>query len=176
MTPDQISVAGLILVMFVLFAWNRWRYDIVAVISLVALVALEWRPCGWMALSASLARLGLGVVFVTGLGWAVWLVERTSRRLLAKRSVSSLRGGSMAVPLLAMNGLPGQMTVHTSNPLDIDAWYYGRKRRKLNQSATTVAAYSLLFALLVLLAGFLTGCNEIYEMPEGLRSIPVQRT
>ncbi|MDP6795800.1 MAG: DUF4159 domain-containing protein [Verrucomicrobiota bacterium] len=118
---------------------------------------------GWMTLSASLARLGLGVVFVTGMGWTVWLVERASRRLLAKRSISSIRG----VPLLAMNGLPGQVTVHTSNPLDIDAWYYGRKRRKLNQSATTVAAYSLLFALLVLLAGFLTGCNEIYEMPEG---------
>ena len=122
---------------------------------------------GWMALSASLARLGLGVVFVTGLGWAVWLVERTSRRLLAKRSVTSLRGGSTAVPLLAMNGAPGRTAVRSSNPLDIEAWYYGRKRRKLNQSATTVAAYSLLFALLLLLAGFLTGCNEIYEMPEG---------
>ena len=41
MTPDQKAVAGLILVMFALFAWNKWRYDIVAVISLVALVALD---------------------------------------------------------------------------------------------------------------------------------------
>ena len=122
---------------------------------------------GWIALSASLARLGLGVVFVTGLGWAVWLVERTSRRLMAKRSVTSLRGGSTALPLLAMNGAPSRPSVRSSNPLDIEAWYYGRKRRKLNQSATTVAVYSLLFALLLLLAGFLTGCNEIYEMPEG---------
>ncbi|MEC8973490.1 MAG: SLC13 family permease, partial [Verrucomicrobiota bacterium] len=41
MTPDQFAVAGLIAVMFALFAWNRWRYDIVAVLSLVALVALD---------------------------------------------------------------------------------------------------------------------------------------
>ena len=41
MDPDQIAVTGLILVMFSLFAWNKWRYDIVAVISLVALVALD---------------------------------------------------------------------------------------------------------------------------------------
>ena len=41
MTPDQFAVTGLIAVMFALFAWNRWRYDIVAVLSLVALVALD---------------------------------------------------------------------------------------------------------------------------------------
>ena len=41
MTSDQFAVAGLIAVMFALFAWNRWRYDIVAVLSLVALVALD---------------------------------------------------------------------------------------------------------------------------------------
>ena len=41
MTSDQTAVTVLILVMFTLFAWNRWRYDIVAVFSLVALVALD---------------------------------------------------------------------------------------------------------------------------------------
>jgi len=41
MTPDQSAVTGLILVMFGLFAWNKWRYDVVAVISLVALVVLD---------------------------------------------------------------------------------------------------------------------------------------
>ena len=122
---------------------------------------------GWMTLSASLARLGLGLVFVIGLGWVVWLVERSSRLLLAKRCVTSLRGGSTAVPLLAMNGALGRSVVRTSNPLDIAAWYYGRKHRKLNQSAGTVATYSVLFALLILLASALTGCNEIYEMPDG---------
>ena len=41
MNPDQIAITGLILVKFALFAWNKWRYDIVAVIALVALVALD---------------------------------------------------------------------------------------------------------------------------------------
>ena len=122
---------------------------------------------GWIALSASLAQLGLGLVFVTGLGWTVWLVERASRSLLAKRNLPSLLGGSSAGPLVSMNSQLGQATVHTSNPLDIEAWYYGTKRRKLNQSATTMALYTIIFILLLLLATHLTGCKEIYELPDG---------
>jgi len=118
---------------------------------------------GWMALSATLARLGLGIVFVVGLGWAVWLMERASKMLLPKRRSTCLA----PMPLLAMNGTLRQSAVRTSNPLDIAAWYYGRKHRKLNQSAGTVATYCVLFALLLLLASALTGCNEIYEMPDG---------
>jgi di/tricarboxylate transporter len=41
MTPDQIAVIGLIVVMFALFAWNRWRYDVVAVFALISLVVLD---------------------------------------------------------------------------------------------------------------------------------------
>ena len=41
MTPDQIAVIGLIVVMFALFAWNRWRYDVVAVFGLISLVVLD---------------------------------------------------------------------------------------------------------------------------------------
>ena len=41
MTPDQIAVIGLIAVMFALFAWNRWRYDVVAVFALISLVVLD---------------------------------------------------------------------------------------------------------------------------------------
>ena len=98
---------------------------------------------GWIALSASLAQLGLGLVFVTGLGWTVWLVERASRSLLAKRNLPSHLGGSSAGPLVSMNSQLGQATVRTSNPLDIEAWYYGTKRRKLNQSATTMVLYTI---------------------------------
>jgi di/tricarboxylate transporter len=41
MTPDQIAVIGLIVVMFALFAWNKWRYDVVAVFALISLVVLD---------------------------------------------------------------------------------------------------------------------------------------
>jgi hypothetical protein len=41
MTPEQIAVIGLIVVMFALFAWNKWRYDVVAVLGLSSLVVLD---------------------------------------------------------------------------------------------------------------------------------------
>ena len=66
-----------------------------------------------------------------------------------------------------MNSTLGQTSVRTSNPLDIEAWYYGAKRRKLNQSATAMVLYTIVFILLLLLATQLTGCNEIYELPDG---------
>ena len=175
--PEWLLLVLLTLVVVFAANWAKTAFPLGqilfrAAVSTVILPAWLWLVMvpawlGWITLSASLARLGLGLVFVVGLCWVVWLVERASRFLLVKRSVTSLRGGSTAVPLLAMNGALGQTAGRTSNPLDIEAWYYGRKSRKLNQSASTVAAYSLLFALLVLLAGVLTGCNEIYEMPEG---------
>ena len=175
--PEWLLLVLLTLVVVFAVNWAKTAFPLGqilfrAAVSTVILPAWLWLVMvpawlGWITLSASLARLGLGLVFVVGLGWVVWLVESASRFLLAKRSATSLRGGSTAVPLLAMNGALGQTAGRTSNPLDIEAWYYGRKSRKLNQSASTVAAYSLLFALLVLLAGVLTGCNEIYEMPEG---------
>ena len=41
MTTDQIAVLGVIIGTFVLFAWNRWRYDVVAITSLVVLTATD---------------------------------------------------------------------------------------------------------------------------------------
>ena len=41
MTTDQIAVLGVIIGTFVLFAWNRWRHDVVAVTSLVALTLTD---------------------------------------------------------------------------------------------------------------------------------------
>ena len=123
--------------------------------------------CGWVSLSATLAQLGLSLVFILGLGWSVWLVERASKRLLAKRRSPSLHRDSAPSPLVSMNSTLGQATIRTSNPLDIEAWYYGAKRRKLNQSATTMVLYTIAFILLLMLATQLTGCSEIYELPDG---------
>jgi len=41
MTTDQIAVLGVIIGTFALFAWNRWRHDVVAVTSLVALTLAD---------------------------------------------------------------------------------------------------------------------------------------
>ena len=125
------------------------------------------RWAGWVSFSATLGQLGLGLVFLLGLGWCVWLVDRASKMLLAKRQLTSHLGGSTDGPLISMNNSLGQATTQTSNPLDVEAWFYGSKRRKLNQSATAMGVYIILFTLLLLLITQLTGCNEIYEMPDG---------
>ncbi|MEX2216794.1 MAG: DUF4159 domain-containing protein [Phycisphaeraceae bacterium] len=53
------------------------------------------------------------------------------------------------------------------NPVDLDAWYYGRRSQKLHQSITTILTYTLLFFIMVFLFNQLGGCQEIYEMPAG---------
>ncbi|MDX9862773.1 MAG: SLC13 family permease, partial [Rhodospirillales bacterium] len=53
MTLDQALLAGLVVVLFTLFLWGRWRYDLVAFFGLVAAVGLGLVP-------ASEAFLGFG--------------------------------------------------------------------------------------------------------------------
>jgi di/tricarboxylate transporter len=40
-TPEQFTVVGILVATFVLFASNKWRHDVVAVISLVLLVTAD---------------------------------------------------------------------------------------------------------------------------------------
>jgi len=53
------------------------------------------------------------------------------------------------------------------NPFDLEAWYYGIRQRKVNQSLTTLFSYALLFLLVFWLITQMAGCMEIYEMPAG---------
>jgi hypothetical protein len=53
------------------------------------------------------------------------------------------------------------------NPLDVEAWYYGRKSRKLVQSLTALAVYGMNFLAGVMFFSLIGGCEERYEMPAG---------
>ncbi len=44
MTTDQILISGILLIALVLFAWSRWRYDLVAMFSLIIAVLLGIVP------------------------------------------------------------------------------------------------------------------------------------
>jgi di/tricarboxylate transporter len=44
MTIDQISISAILFIALVLFAWGRWRYDLVAMFSLIAAVLLGVVP------------------------------------------------------------------------------------------------------------------------------------
>jgi len=129
----------------------------------------------------SIAGLGMATVFVIGLAWSVWGVELGSRHYLDRKrdaepardvaeefelSTAQFEGISSAA-LPAPVGGAGFGVDKVWNPVDLDAWYYGRRAPKLNQSISTVFAYSLAFVLLVFLFNKLGGCQEIYEMPAG---------
>lgn len=149
---------------------------------------------GWSSLAQTCASVGMAIVFFTGLAWAVWGVERGSRFYLNQRlGVSTIASGTPGLML----GPVGPQPTHAShivadatlpqtlpgrighipaeglagaqiwNPIDLEAWYYGRKAPKLNQSITTIFGYTLAFFLLVFLFNRLGGCQEIYEMPAG---------
>jgi hypothetical protein len=53
------------------------------------------------------------------------------------------------------------------NPLNLNAWYYGQRQRKVNQSLATFFVYSLAFMLVLWFVTQVAGCMETYEMPAG---------
>lgn len=126
---------------------------------------------GWSALRGYTARFGTGAVFVIGLGWVVWYVERVSQRYEAVRRARA--AGSTADPVGALAFETGSVSAFGApeqkiwNPLDPDAWYYGRRQKRLNQSVLTFVGYTLAFVLVFLLLTQIGGCSEIYELPAG---------
>ncbi len=51
-------------------------------------------------------------------------------------------------------------------PFDPDAWYYGRRRQKVNQSIALVTVYSFLFLLANVLSN-MSGESDSYDLPGG---------
>jgi hypothetical protein len=142
------------------------------------------------ALRTWLARLGLAGAFVIGLAWVIWYVERASQRHRMRRHdalvdaaqeddgrASPLGRGRRALDgtsLFVATGktrrgldVPGRVDRRLWNPLDADAWFFGRRKQKLNQSLTTFVGYSVSFLLIAILLLRMAGCQEIYEMPAG---------
>jgi hypothetical protein len=106
----------------------------------------------WGTVRSWLSVYGLAGLFFIGLGWVMWSVERTGQRCRARRLVGPA------------SRLPRE---RIWNPLDEEAWYYGRNNRKLNQSLSVLLLYTLLFFVLVVLIGQLFRRDSIYELPGG---------
>lgn len=142
------------------WAWRQKRVDSVrACLLFTAVYVLGWHfaiyaadTLVWDRLRSSIASVGLGGLFVIGLIWTVWFVERAARRFESARREQ------------AESGQPIAKTWH---PLDPEAWYFGRNSPKLNQSLVALFSYSLLFALIVTILSQTRGCSQIYELPAG---------
>ncbi|MCL6504356.1 MAG: DUF4159 domain-containing protein, partial [Pirellulales bacterium] len=142
---------------------RRRAVQTAAYLPLWQLLVFAAHEAGLDGLRAVLANWGLAGLFLIGLAWVVWGLELASRHYHQRRLARH-------PDLAARNEYLGGVTdvpERVWNPLDLAAWYYGRRARRLNQSITALALYALAFTLLVALLGRLQGCRELYEMPAG---------
>ncbi len=109
---------------------------------------------------AVIARWGTLGLFGMGLAWFIWLVDKKAKQL-RQRSLDALAELPVAAKHLVIQ------PTWIWNPLNLDAWYYGRRAKKLNQSLGAFTAYSLAFFLTFLILSQMQGCQEVYEMPAG---------
>jgi hypothetical protein len=115
----------------------------------LAVVITDWG--GLHDWRSSIAYYGTGGLFLIGLCWLIWWLERSSRRIEVRRL-----------------GTPdNQSRKKIWNPLDPQAWYYGRGSQKLKQSLAGFSTYAFLFWLTAMMLSQVRGCHEIYEMPAG---------
>jgi hypothetical protein len=135
-------------------AW--WR----VIVDLAKLLGL-----GEMA--ASLHSGGGFGLFFLGLLWVVWWLEKTSRSIELRRiDEAQRRGASLLVPA-AEQAAALSAGKRIWNPLDPQAWYYGRDGQKLKQSTLVFTVYGLLCWLATVLISQVGGCGMTYEMPAG---------
>lgn len=157
--------------------WRSYKRLPVAAAAVGTGVTLAWwllavfacDAFGWDVGAKSAYQLGLGVTFVLGLVWIVWWVERKSQQYEARRltEVDATANEHAIKPLIEDQRAPRPGAPRIWNPLDSQAWYYGRKGRKLNQSLTVLVSYAALFTLTIMLLSQTRGCEEIYELPAG---------
>lgn len=95
------------------------------------------------SLSATLTQVGTAGAFFLGLCWAVWWIDRETKRV------------------------PDPKTKKTIwDPRQLVAWYFGKKNNKLRQSIFTLMSYTFMFGLMAFFLTRLSGCS-IYESPRG---------
>lgn len=114
------------------------------------------------AFRASVARWGTGVIFLIGLAWTVWYVD------LRGKGMATAKPRRDVFDVQTLDAERKESAPRIWHPFHPQAWYYGKtKNRKLNQSMTTLAAYTLAFAIAFLVLTNLRGCQEVYDLPAG---------
>ncbi len=144
---------------------NRFLSATGAYVLLWQLALFSAGHLAWSAAASLLGRLGTVGLFLIGLSWTIWAIDRAGqRRELARRLAHAEQRPLEAMPT---HDAGADAAARTSDPLDPQAWYYGRHNAKLNQSITALGAYSIAFVLIVLFFSQLGGCRDLYEMPAG---------
>lgn len=147
--------------------WSLWLAFTLGVFPVWHWLVFLSHHLGWAKTRVACAQGGMALVFIAGLLWTVWWVERRSRALQLSRQAGGGKSLGRIGPLEAMNRSVASPARKIWNPFDQDAWYYGRRRQKLKQSFNAVFSYTLVFVAVVMLILGLSGCQEIYELPAG---------
>ena len=109
---------------------------------------------------------GWTIFYLIGLGWAVFYVERTARKIEARFQTAE----PATRPRVVIGGELATARRGGWNPLDPASKLYGRTSQRLRQSFATLAAYSLLFMLVYFIAHLRFGSGgEEYsdDLPAG---------
>tara|TARA_B110000908_G_scaffold4900_1_gene6363 strand:+ start:9470 stop:10849 length:1380 start_codon:yes stop_codon:yes gene_type:complete len=101
------------------------------------------------SLAGTIIQVGSGIAFFLGLSWAVWWIDRETKR----------------VPDPNKQNDPNTKK-RTWDPRQLVAWYFGRKNNKLRQSIFTLLTYTCLFGTMAFFLTRLSGCS-VYESPLG---------
>ncbi len=113
-------------------------------------------------LRAYVSRAGLVMLFLIGLIWNIWGVER-----IAQRIESGRRQQQKFDLQEVLQQKQRKSEVETWNPFDPAAWYYGRKSPRLNQSLSGFITYAYLFVVTCMILSQLRGCTQYYDLPAG---------
>ena len=95
------------------------------------------------SLSELIIQIGTAGAFFIGLAWAVWWIDRETKRVPEPKSRK-----------------------YVWDPRQLVAWYFGKKNNKLRQSLFTLLTYTGMFIAMAFFLTRLTGCS-IYESPLG---------
>ncbi len=119
---------------------SRWKTGLLATLigidAWLTVVGLA-EALKFHELATNLYQWGTIILFFVGLGWAVWILERCSH--YAETHDDS--------PI-------------SWNPLNPNAWYYGRQSQKYKQSLTVLSIYSCGFVVLLLMLSMVDGCGQ----------------
>jgi len=122
---------------------------------------------GLSELRQGLVDTGIFGLFLIGLSWLIWWVEKSSRRIEQQRLDVILESGPLLTSLATAVDAYAKKQRRGWNPLDPDAWYYGRGSRKLKQSMLAFMTYGMAFWLTMTLISQIGGCQQTYELPAG---------
>jgi hypothetical protein len=182
--PQAGLGAGFAIAALTAVVWARWAYRNRSTQQILSAAILSvayfpvWQFTVFMLdllelaeARAMSARIGTAAAYFIGLGWVVWGLERTARRFdlerLKLQAEDAVRGLSGRSPATSETPSLPPKKEKVSNPLDPEAWYYGKKSKRLNQSVAAFLGYSLVFFVAFLILTQVGGCEDIYEMPAG---------